>query len=79
MSMNIYYIDFSCSNTLVLQLPAGTVIYNNGTKIITNYCNTDNCNTEIPTDTATLCCNYGEANGTSLSNQSCTGQCAVYE
>jgi hypothetical protein len=77
MSMNVFSIDYSCSNTSIPQPAAGTVIFNNGTKVITNYCYTDNCNTDIPTDNATLWCSYGEGTSTSLSNQSCTGQCAV--
>ena len=56
--------------------PAGTIIYNNGTKTVTSFCSTDLCNTGTPTDTATLWCN-SDLIIDSLVKQSCTGSCAV--
>jgi hypothetical protein len=80
-NLDFTIIEYSCLNTSIQWLPAGTLMYND-TTIITNYCSTDNCNTGTPVDTATLWCNFGgksknESKVSYFYKQSCTGSCAV--
>ncbi len=51
-------------------------IYNDGTKYVTSFCSTDNCNTGIAQDNATLWCYYGTKNDIK-GKQSCTNSCVV--
>ena len=70
---------YSCYNSKLNPLPAGTIIAGSLGTSITNFCSTDNCNTGKATDTATLWCNLGVNGGpfNGLFKQSCTGQCGV--
>ena len=72
---------YSCYNSKLNPLPAGTKIAGSLGTSITNFCSTDNCNTGTATDTATLWCNLGvnggPFSGLSGLKQSCTGSCGV--
>ena len=71
------FIQYSCYDSSQ-PFSAGTIIYNNGSKIVTSFCTTYLCNSGTPTDNATLWCNLGFLGGF-FANQSCTGSCAVFE
>ena len=64
-----------CSNETIPGMSM-SVIYNDGTKYVTSFCSTDNCNTGIAKDNATLWCYYGTKNEI-MGKQSCTSSCVV--